>query len=292
MYLNIKFVAVLILLILLMGLGGCAQRKSPAPVTSIEKTKIQTTKKKYLTNKKNSFKDRKWYKVKKGETLYAIAWRAGQDYRYLAKINNISKDYVIYSGQLLKLTGTVKASQNRPQKQNKSSSNQVKKSTGPTNKVNKTVVRRTQEEYGRKRDTKNNQLKVTEKKKFSNKIRGWKWPVGGKITRKFSSAAQGYKGIDIVGRKGMNVVAAAGGKVVYAGSALRGYGNLVIIKHNEDYLSAYAHNDRILVKEREYVKAGQLIAEMGKTGTDSVKLRFEVRYRGKSVNPEKYLPKR
>jgi lipoprotein NlpD len=79
---------------------------------------------------------------------------------------------------------------------------------------------------------------------------------------------------------------------VYAGSALRGYGNLIIVKHNNDYLSAYAHNQSLLVKEQDWVKAGQVIAKMGNTGTDKVKLHFEIRYRGRSVNPGKYLPRR
>ena len=105
------------------------------------------------------------------------------------------------------------------------------------------------------------------------------------------SQSQATKGIDIAGAKGSKVVAAADGKVVYSGSALRGYGNLVIIKHTDTFLSAYAYNDAILVKEREWVSAGQQIATMGDSGTNSVKkLHFEVRYRGKSLDPMKYLP--
>jgi len=116
------------------------------------------------------------------------------------------------------------------------------------------------------------------------------WPAEGKVVGTFSKSESGNKGIDIAGAKGSKVVAAADGKVVYSGSALRGYGNLVIIKHTDTFLSAYAYNDTILVKEREWVSAGQQIATMGDSGTNSVKLHFEVRYRGKSLDPMKYLP--
>ena len=114
----------------------------------------------------------------------------------------------------------------------------------------------------------------------------------GKIVSYFSTKQEGNKGIDIAGQQGNKIVAAANGTVVYAGSGLRGYGKLVIIKHNDDYLSAYAHNKEILVKEQQQVKAGENIAKMGDTDADRVMLHFEVRFRGKSVNPMKYLPKK
>ena len=120
----------------------------------------------------------------------------------------------------------------------------------------------------------------------------WRWPTDGKIIDNFSSAEGGNKGVDIAGSRGQSVVATADGRVVYAGNALRGYGNLIIIKHNDDYLSAYAHNDTMLVREQQEVKAGQKIATMGSTGTSSVRLHFEIRYKGKSVNPLRYLPQR
>jgi len=100
------------------------------------------------------------------------------------------------------------------------------------------------------------------------------------------------KGLDITGSRGEPVRAAADGRVVYQGSGLRGYGQLIIIKHNDEFLSAYAHNDRIHVKEGEAVKRGQKIADMGSTGTDRVKLHFEIRRHGAPVDPMKYLPRR
>ncbi len=115
----------------------------------------------------------------------------------------------------------------------------------------------------------------------------WMWPVKGKVLAPVTEAT---KGVDIGGRKGAAVLAAAAGRVVYAGSGLRGYGKLVIIKHNNTWLSAYAHNENVLVKEQQDVRRGQKIAEMGSTDTDQVKLHFEVRRQGKPVDPAKVLP--
>lgn len=115
----------------------------------------------------------------------------------------------------------------------------------------------------------------------------WQWPAKGKVIEKFSSA---NKGIDISGTLGDEVVAAADGYVVYAGNALPGYGNLIIIKHNDSYLTSYAHNQSILVKEQQAVKAGEKIATMGATGTSITKLHFEIRYNVRPVDPLKYLP--
>jgi lipoprotein NlpD len=115
----------------------------------------------------------------------------------------------------------------------------------------------------------------------------WMWPTKGKVLASFTEAS---KGMDIAGRKGAAVLAAAGGRVVYAGAGLRGYGKLVIIKHNNTWLSAYAHNENILVKEQQDVRKGQKIAEMGSSDTDQVKLHFEVRRHGKPVDPTKVLP--
>ncbi len=117
----------------------------------------------------------------------------------------------------------------------------------------------------------------------------WMWPAEGKQTAAFD---QGKKGIDISGKAGQTVVAAAGGKVMYAGSGIRGYGNLVIIKHTSNLLSAYAHNKSILVKEGQTVSKGQKIAEMGNSDSDAVKLHFEIRQQGKPVDPSKFLPNR
>jgi lipoprotein NlpD len=115
----------------------------------------------------------------------------------------------------------------------------------------------------------------------------WMWPVKGKVIAPFNETT---KGMDIGGRKGTAVLAAAGGRVIYADQGLRGYGKLVIIRHNATWLSAYAHNDTLLVKEQQEVRKGQKIAEMGSSDADQVKLHFEVRRQGKPVDPSKYLP--
>jgi lipoprotein NlpD len=120
----------------------------------------------------------------------------------------------------------------------------------------------------------------------------WQWPASGKVSGLFQGESGLNKGIDLDGKLGEPVLAAASGRVVYAGSGLNGYGKLLIIKHNDTFLSAYAHNNQLSVKEGDVVKAGQRIADMGSSGTDSVKLHFEIRSGGSPVDPLKYLPKR
>jgi lipoprotein NlpD len=119
---------------------------------------------------------------------------------------------------------------------------------------------------------------------------GWIWPSSGAVLAGFDEVKN--KGIDIAGAAGDPVLASADGRVVYAGAGLRGYGNLVILKHNNTYLTAYAHNQVLLVKEDQTVRKGQKIAEMGNSDADRVKLHFEVRRLGKPVDPSKYLPQR
>jgi lipoprotein NlpD len=118
---------------------------------------------------------------------------------------------------------------------------------------------------------------------------GWMWPSAGKLVTGVSENPN-LKGIDIAGKAGQPIVASAAGKVVYAGTGIRGYGKLIIVKHNTAYLSAYAHNQEILVKEGQQVAKGQKIAEMGNTDANQVKLHFEIRKQGTPMDPLKYLP--
>lgn len=118
----------------------------------------------------------------------------------------------------------------------------------------------------------------------------WNWPTHGLIINNFSETEGGNTGIDISGSFNQPVVATTSGQVIYVGNILKGYGNLVIIKHNNNYLSAYAHNNKILVTEKQYVKTGEQIATMGNSGTDKIKLHFEIRYKGRSINPLYFLP--
>lgn len=115
----------------------------------------------------------------------------------------------------------------------------------------------------------------------------WAWPVKGNVIAKFTEV---NKGIDIAGTKGTPVLAAESGKVIYNEAGMRGYGRLIIIKHSDEWLSAYAHNDKVLVKQNQDVKKGEKIAEMGASDADRVKLHFEIRRQGKPVDPLKYLP--
>lgn len=145
-------------------------------------------------------------------------------------------------------------------------------------------------EYVGSKSKQNVNKSVSSSKPKNEKISKWLWPTKGRVIKNFSAGDQGNKGIDIAGQRGQPITSTANGTVVYSGNALRGYGNLVIIKHNDNYLSAYAHNERLLVHEGQSVKAGQKIATMGSSGTNSVRLHFEIRYQGKSVNPKRYLP--
>ena len=195
--------------------------------------------------------------VQKGDTLFSISWRYGVDAKALAKWNNIPYPYTIYPGQKLRVNSTA------PIAGSKKYSSQKKS----TSKQAKTVQ--------------------TAKKVKSVPVGDWRWPVKGKILSKFSAK---NNGIDIQAKEGSVVSAASAGRVVYAGNGLRGYGNLLIIKHNASYFSAYAHNKRLVVAEGDSVKTGQKIAEVGSTGTDRAKLHFEIRKDGNPVNPLKYLP--
>jgi len=268
------------------NLVACSSRSKPAPVVTVYGS----------TPLKNSVKNRintDEYTVRSGETLYSIAWRANSDVRQIAKLNDISPPYNIYSGQKLFLVFKNKGKSAKASSSKHSSKKQTKSSNLTNTKVIKnTIASSKKQAYGENISKKKKVRSDLAKANFSQKISHWKWPVKGNVIAKFSSKEQGNKGIDIAGKRGTKIRSAASGKVVYAGTALRGYGKLIIIKHNDDYLSAYAHNDKILVKEQQQIKLGDVIAKMGNTDAQRVKLHFEVRFRGKSVDPLKYLPKK
>ena len=252
------------ILIILSLLAACASPSNHAPVQSRQQP---------ASNKLG------FHRVAGGETLFSIAWRYGMDYRELARRNDIPKGYTIYPGQKLYLYRDVskKSVSPKPKQQKKT----IKSSTKA---VSVTPPKRS------KSSTPSKSPSV--KAATPSKGLAWRWPSRGKLLSSFSSRKGMNKGIDITGRLGEPVFAAAPGLVVYAGSGIRGYGNLLIIKHDDIYLSAYAHNSKLLVKERETVKVGQKIAEIGKSGTDRYKLHFEIRRNGKPTDPIRYLPKR
>ncbi|ODS22644.1 hypothetical protein AB835_13055 [Candidatus Endobugula sertula] len=246
----------------------------------------------------------KTHTVTSGETLFAISWRYGLDYRVLARFNSIGSDFLIYPGQSLKLptyTQAISGLSTTAKKITASSERtptkavKVRKSAtkmmGSPQKSNTSTSTALSTSRSKKGST--SKIAVTRsKQKLQNLI--WQWPAKGKVVTNFSKTKGGNKGINIRGKKGDSVQAASSGQVVYAGSGLRGYGKLVIIKHSDTYLSAYAHNDKIRVKEGQWVKAGQHIADIGSSGsrTDIVKLHFEIRQDGQPINPLRLLPKR
>lgn len=266
-----KYYWILCLVLPSLTLIGCASNTAPAPVVKLN------TQKDYREIRRGTLKSKN-YIVKKGDTLYSISFYAGIDFRELAHLNNISAPYKIYPGQELKLVASKKRQTSKPPPK-----------TGQTTKkqVNQTVDPPKKQAYGGHVVKQNSNPTG-----FPEKVKKWEWPAYGRIVGQFSLSEVGNKGIDIKNKRGSAVKAAASGKVVYTGKALRGYGNLIIIKHTESYLSAYAHNEALLVKEQQWVTAGQQIARMGSDDTGNVQLHFEIRYKGKSVDPLRYLPKR
>ncbi|MGD8484406.1 MAG: peptidoglycan DD-metalloendopeptidase family protein [Thioalkalispiraceae bacterium] len=218
--------------------------------------------------------------VSKGDTLYSIAWQAGHDYRKVARWNNISPPYRIHPGQRIYLTPSYYYDRQRAAKPYFKSKTYAKHPI-PEKPASSGV---------KKKPAKARQ-KPSSKQVYSRGPITWAWPAKGKIVGYFSAKKPGKNGVDIAGRNGQAVKAAASGRVVYSGNGLRGYGNLVIIKHNETFFSAYAHNQRVYVKEDQKVKLGEKIADMGSTGTNKVMLHFEIRKNGRPINPLLYLPK-
>jgi lipoprotein NlpD len=266
----------LVTLTIALFLVSCATREQPAPVVEIYQGKS------FRDFKADSFEGSD-YSVQKGDTLFSIAWFTGNDYRDLAKINKIRPPYNIYPGQKISLS-----------KQPASSHVKENKPRGQTSKIksNQPVDPPQKQAYGKSEKNVNEGTNSPSVGEFPSQISHWIWPTSNAVTSVFSATEAGNKGIDFAGNVGEPILAAADGKVVYTGSALRGFGNLVIIKHSDAYLTAYAHNDKILVKEQQWIKSGQKIATMGKSGADTVKLHFEVRYKGKSIDPLIFLPKR
>lgn len=251
------------------------------------------------------------YKVRAGDTLYSIAWRYGLDYREFARWNVIDPPYVIFPGQPLVLDSSaappkpiprVAASPTRepaaPRVTRATRSHfavmRPRPKAKPRNIVaiarsssNPRAIRATNQVAAKPPQRAKPRASVAE---LNRPVKRWQWPARGKLLRTFRQTKK--TGIDISGQPGTQVVAAAPGRVVYSGSGLRGYGQLIIIKHNDRFLSAYAHNAKLHVAEGEDVGAGQHVADMGRSGTDRVMLHFEIRRDGKPVNPLPYLKQR
>jgi lipoprotein NlpD len=246
-----------------------------------------------------------YYTVRKGDTLIRIAFDRGLNYRELAAWNNLANPDDIKVDQVLRLTppeGVQTAAVPTPP--------QIEKPLPPPRKSTPKGEKRPYSETAvadlQKADERAEKpaqvaslapapapahpAPPAPAVSAEDRDLAWTWPSDGRVVAQFDEGKN--KGIDIAGRAGQQVLAAERGKVMYAGSGIRGYGNLVIVKHSNSLLSAYAHNRAILVKEGQEVRRGQAIAEMGDSDTDTVKLHFEIRQQGKPVDPSKFLPNR
>lgn len=223
------------------------------------------------------------YRVVRGDTLYSIAWRYRMDFKRLAWWNGIRSPYLIKIGQLIRLqpqpgqnynppTTVVRVPPTRPPEPVPTVSNRPAQqpSAPPKPAIVKPELPQPEPAVAK-----------VELKQLS-----WRWPIRGQLLNTFGS----NPGIDIAGKYGQAVLASEAGKVVYSGDGLKGYGDLIIIKHDDKFLSAYAHNSRLLVKEGDQVYSGQTIAQLGKVADTSL-LHFEIRIDGTPVDPEKYLPR-
>lgn len=251
---------------LLLLLSGCicACSTANAPVSARkEKEQAEVA---VSSSSAGTARSHKSHTVSKGDTLFSIAWRYGYDYKTLASWNRIKPPFVIYPGQVINL---------KPGKQ--------RRAIQPP-PVTKKQKRALEKPRAQQQNTAGRKAAAT----TATSIR-WQWPARGRLLKPSSPTAQ--KGISIAGTTGQKIVAAATGEVVYSGSGLRGYGNLIIIKHDDTYLSAYAYNRELIVKEGELVKAGQQISTMGLDGKGAPVLHFEIRKNGKPVDPLRQLPR-
>lgn len=261
---------------------------------------------------RNPFPETDYHTVQKGENVYSIALRYGLDYHELATWNRItSPSFRIFPGQKIRLSGHSRGPY-KPIKRSNQSRTRVRKTPAsetlvltkkplpPPSKASEPLkvshapkpIRNLRKNNATGNNTEikkqtTNRTRKTVRKGKGGTITKWHWPSKGKLIHNFGQS--GNRGLDISGKFGSPIYAVADGKVVYTGSGLRGYGKLIIIKHNRHYLSAYANNDRMLVKEGVDVSGGQKIAEMGRSSSHLAMLHFEIRKNGKPVNPIKYL---
>lgn len=255
-------------------LTACTASKVPAPIADITATIDAKTMARTVENGR--------YVVKQGDNLYRIAVEFDTSYRDLALWNHLENVDDIKVGQVLRLTAPKESSlamssKSIAIKDDAAIKTKVLTSNELTSSPLVTEPKTTASETS---------SSIASLPNIDGQVLKMQWPTKGKVVQSFGKNA---KGIDIAGRLGQDIVAASDGSVVYVGSGLPGYGKMIILKHNKTHLTAYAHNNKLLVKEGEIVKQGQKIAEMGNTDADSVKLHFEVRRFGKPVDPTKYL---
>jgi lipoprotein NlpD len=265
-------------------LAGCGTRLSKAPVedrgtssagmvASPSGTRVSGTP---LPGAENAGKPG-YYSVKPGDTLIRIGLETGQSWKDIARWNNLENANLIEVGQVLRVVppeAPATAVSSRPVVATVIAPGSTGSASKPTTATPSSTSKPAPAVAASGADD----------------DLGFIWPASGALLAGFDEARN--KGYDISGKAGDPVMAAADGRVVYAGAGLRGYGNLIILKHNNTFLTAYAHNQTLLVKEDQSVRKGQKIAEMGSTDADRVKLHFEIRRQGKPVDPSRYLPAR
>ena len=248
-----------------------------------------------------------FYTVRKGDTLFSIALDQGLDYRELADWNGISDPGVIRAGQTLRLmpprTANLAPLKSSPAVEGHPIGGAPQAGGSPASRV-KTEPKATRAPYtdqtyaqlvqgtarsGSSAEKTTARPAPRQEPAGEGDVIAWVWPANGKVISTFNDSAK-LKGISIAGKLGQPVTASAAGRVIFSGSGIRGFGKLIVIKHNDTFLSVYAHNSELLVKEGQSVTKGQKIAEMGKSDTDQVKLHFEIRRFGKPVDPMTLLP--
>ena len=232
-----------------------------------------------------------YYTVRPGDTLIRIALDAGQNWRDIARWNDLENPNRIEVGQVLRVTSPASATEvARSTAPNAQAAQRAPVAAPPASAAS--TASASTPVASSTTVTNNPPTNTNEPPTSGEDELPWAWPTPapGGVLAPFDE--QKNKGLDIGGKAGEPVLAAADGRVVYAGAGLRGYGNLIILKHNNTYLSAYAHNQTLLVKEDQTVRKGQKIAEMGSSDADRVKLHFEIRRQGKPVDPARYLPMR
>lgn len=262
--------------------AGCSTRRVAQPAPVVDRSGVATTGAVALPGAENAGKPG-YFTVRPGDTLYRIALESGQSPRDVQTWNNLSNPNLIEVGQVLRVVPPVVATAAVP------ASTPAASGVTTTPVAPGAVASRPLDGTAATTPAPAAATSSTPAPASADDIT-FLWPAQGPVIATFDEAKN--KGISIGGRIGDPVVAAADGRVVYAGAGLRGYGNLIILKHNNTYLTAYAHNQALLVREDQAVRQGQKIAEMGSSDADRVKLHFEVRRQGKPVDPLGFLPKR
>lgn len=279
-------------------LAGCATRTHPAPVedrtnSSTPSESASAAPSKPLPGAENAGKPG-YYTVKPGDTLIRISLESGQNWRDLVKWNNLDNPNLIEVGQVLRVVSpTTDAAASTAVAVKPVTSSKIESRPLDNKPLPPAGAASGQIAPVAAASTASAPAPVIASApaaKESEDDIPWAWPAAGSVVAPFDDTR--HKGISVGGKAGDPVLAAADGRVVYAGSGLRGYGNLIIIKHNATYLSAYAHNQTLLVKEDQAVKRGQKIAEMGSTEAERVELHFEIRRQGRPIDPVKLLPPR